>query len=199
MKRLLKTTLALVATGVISSALFSQSAQAIPITGGISLGGAYTTNTGNLNTATAFTSFSNVFVTSVSGAYAATGVGTGPGSPMVTQNAFSFNPFNGPVVPLWTFTSGGRTYSFDLTSLISRVQPGDDTLDLRGTGILRITGAGPSYDPTVGSWVFTANQGGGTFSFSSSNAALPEGGATVLMLGMAVGGIGLIRRKLMAA
>jgi hypothetical protein len=194
MKRFLQTTLALVATGLISSALVGPEAQAVPITGGISLGGAYSTNTGNLNTATAFTSFSNVFVTSVSGSYST--VGTGQMSPTVTQNGFQFNPFVGPVVPLWTFTSGGLTYSFDLTAITQRTQPGDDTLDLRGFGILRITGGTSNFDPTVGSWVFTANQQGGTFSFSSSNGALPEGGMTVVMLGLALGGIGMVRRKL---
>src|ERR1700747_1602914 len=88
-------------------ALLTQQAQAVPtpITGGISLGGGYSTNTGDLNTATSFTSFTGVFVTSVSGSYGS--VPTGMNSPVVTQNPFSFNPFSASVMPLWTFMFGG--------------------------------------------------------------------------------------------
>src|SRR4029077_19193789 len=100
-------------------ALFTQQTQAVPmpITGGISLGGGYTTNSGNLNTATPFTSFTGVFVTSVSGSYAS--VPTGMSSPAVTQTPFSFNPFSSPVTPLWTFMFAGNTYSFDLLTVTS--------------------------------------------------------------------------------
>lgn len=185
------------AVAVLACSAFTEQAKADSITGGISLGGNYATNTGNINTATSFTSFSGVFITSVAGSYSS--VPTGGSSPTVTQNGFTFNPFSGPVIPLWSFSSGGRMYSFDLTALTQRVQPGDDTLTLRGMGVLHITGSGPSYDDTVGSWVFTANQGGGTFSFSSSNSAIPEGGSALALLGLGLVAVEALRRKLLTA
>jgi hypothetical protein len=194
MKTPSKTILTLLVIGLVGCGLFSQQAQAVPtpITGGISLAGSYVTNTGNLNTATAFTSFPFALVTSVSGSY--TGVGTGLSSPPVTMNPFSFNPFNGPITPLWTFMSAGSTYSFDLTVLSSRLQPGDDTLTLKGTGTLHIT----NFQDTAGTWVFTANQASDTFSFSSSNAAVPDSGSAVALLGIALAGIEGARRALRA-
>src|SRR3954468_20315358 len=104
------------------------SASAVPISGGISLGGGYTPNTGNLNTATAFTAFNNVIAASVSGSYTPVPLGQA-----VTMTPFSFNPFPGPgVSPLWTFTIAATTYSFDLLTLQPPQQPGDNTLTLRG-------------------------------------------------------------------
>ena len=194
MKTPSKTILTVLIIGLVSCGLFSQQAQAVPITGGISLAGNYVTNTGNLNTATAFTSFPAVFVMSVSGSY--TGVGTGVSSPSVTMNGFSFNPFSSSVTPLWTFMSAGSTYSFDLTVLSSTLQPGDNTLTLKGTGTLHIT----NFTDTAGTWVFTANQLSDTFSFSSSNGAVgaPDSGSAVALLGIALAGIEGVRRALRA-
>jgi hypothetical protein len=192
MKTPSKTILTLLVIGLVSCGLFSQQAQAVPITGGISLSGTYVTNNGNLNTATSFTSFPFAIVNSVSGSY--TGVGTGLGSPVVTMNPFSFNPFNGPITPLWTFMSSGSTYSFDLTVLSSRLQPGDNSLTLKGTGTLHIT----NFTDTPGTWIFTANQAVDTFSFSSSNGAVPDSGSAVALLGIALAGIEGVRRALRA-
>ncbi len=194
MKTPLKTILTVLIIGLVSCGLFSQQAQAVPIVGGISLAGGYVTNTGNINTATAFTSFPFVIVTGVSGSY--TGVGTGLGSPVVTMNPFSFNPFSAAVTPLWTFVSAGNTYSFDLT-LLSLTQQGNNSLTLNGTGTLHITG----FTDTPGTWVFTANQASDTFSFSSSNAAVavaPDSGSAVALLGIALAGIEGVRRVLRA-
>jgi hypothetical protein len=117
----------------------------------------------------------------------------GSSPPDLTQNPVTFDPFTVPIIPLWSFTYLGVTYSFDLLSgFIS--DRGTDTLTLEGTGLLMISGG--FYDPTPASWILTANQAMGTFSFSSSNGALPDGGMTVVMLGLALCGIGMIRRKL---
>ena len=194
MKTPSKTILTLLVIGLVGCGLFSQQAQAGPIVGGISLAGAYVTNTGNVNTATAFTSFPGVIVTSVSGSY--TGVGTLGSSPAVTMNPFTFNPFSASVTPLWTFMSAGNTYSFDLT-VLSLTQQGSNTLTLNGTGTLHITG----FTDTPGTWVFTANQASDTFSFSSSNAAVavaPDSGSAVALLGIALAGIEGVRRVLRA-
>jgi len=192
MKTPSKTILTLLIIGLVSCGLFSQQAQAVPITGGISLAGVYATDTGNLNTAKAFTSFSAV-VTSVSGSYTGVPFGTS-----VTMNPFTFNPFSSSVTPLWTFMFGApaKTYSFDLTVLSSVLQPGDDTLTLKGTGTLHIT----NFTDTPGTWVFTANQKSDTFSFSSSNGTtgVPDSGSAVALLGIALAGIEGGRRALRA-
>lgn len=189
MKNPTKTLLAALAVAFLACAAFSPQAQAVMISGGISLGGTYTTDTGNINTADAFTSFSGVFVVSGAGDYSGVPGGTG-----VSMNPFTFDPFGGPVVPLWTFMFAGSTYSFDLTSA-SIVTQGGNSLVLEGAGDLMITG----FDTTPGSWVFTANQGGGSFSFSSSNAAVPEGGSALALLGIALLGVEVLRRKLATA
>ena len=87
---------------------------------------------------------------------------------------------------------GGNSYSFDLLTLMI-TQQGGDSLTLHGTGTLHITG----FDNTPGTWIFTANEAGGTFSFSSSNGAIvPDGGTTVMLLGAALGLLGIARRAL---
>jgi len=170
---------------------FAASVQAVPITGGISLAGAYTVNTGDINTATALTSFSAVTVDSRAGSYIAAGVALGTG---VTMTPFVFSPF--PVAgltPLW-FTIAGPAASFDLASPIGVTQPGDGSLKLTGVGILHLFG----YDDTPGQWLFTANSLGGTFTFSSSNGSIPDGGTTVLLLGVALTGLFLVRKQVLA-
>ena len=55
------------------------------------------------------------------------------------------------------------------------------------------------FDATTGSWVFTANQAGGTFSFSSSDGAVPDGGSALILFGLGLGGLEALRRKLAVA
>jgi len=189
MKNSTKTLFATLAVVFLVCAAVSPQAQAAMISGGISLGGSYTTDTGDINTANAFTSFPSAFVVSTSGDYSSVPLFTS-----VTQNPFVFDPFAPPVSPLWTFMVGTDTYSFDLLTL-SIDQQGNDTLNLSGTGDLNITG----FDTTTGTWVFTANQAGGTFSFSSSNGAVPDGGSALILFGLALGGLEALRRKLAVA
>jgi hypothetical protein len=169
-------------------------AQAVPITGGISLAGGYTTDTGNLNTADAFATFTAVQVTGASGSFSGVTLNTA-GS--VTMNGFSFDPFPvGGVLPLWS-TVAGITASFDLLSINPVQQPGDNSLKITGSGVFHITG----FDDTFGTYIFTANQSGGTFSFSSSQEALdrvPDGGSTVALLGLALAGAAFFRRRIAA-
>ena len=173
-------------TSLAAAGLLTVSVQAVQISGGLSLAGGYVVNTGDLNTATAFSSFSNVITTSASGSYAGIAAGTA-----VTMTPFSFNPFPvAGVTPLWSLTATPTT-SFDLLSPISVDQPGDNSLELRGSGWLKMAG----FEDTKGTWIFTANQGGGTFSFSSSNAAVPDGGSTAVLLGLALLGVAAVRRK----
>jgi hypothetical protein len=52
------------------------------------------------------------------------------------------------------------------------------------------------FTDTPGTWIFSGNQSGGTLSFSTSNGNVPDGGMTVMLLGAALSGLALIRRKL---
>jgi hypothetical protein len=100
-----------------------------------------------------------------------------------TFQDFTFTPFAGPVVPLWTFTSGPTTYSFDLTSVTAAFQ--DSTqIGLSGAGVLHVTGLGD----TPADWDFTGNSGGTLFSFSADNVAVPEP-ITLGLLGLGLIGL----------
>lgn len=71
-----------------------------------------------------------------------------------------------------------------------------------GTG----TVSGNGYTPTTLSWSFTSQDpnsgydpnGNPTWTFSASAASVPDGGATVMLLGIALSGAALLRKKLMA-
>ncbi len=193
MKNTFKTLSLLAALG---GALLCQSANAASITGGISLaGGPVTTDTGNLATASTITGFGAVTTTSTSGSYTPVTAGT----VVTTTTGFTFKPIlvPSPVINVWNFVFAGKTYSFDLYSIQS-VSQGLDVnnnqfLNISGTGILHITG----FTDTVGSYIFTANSAGGTFSFSSSNGAqVPDGGFTLALLGLALTGVEGLRRTL---
>jgi len=54
---------------------------------------------------------------------------------------YSFNPSQNTVTPLWKFTTGGVTYSFDATTLTAIFNPTADEWDISGLGDALITGA----------------------------------------------------------
>lgn len=165
-------------------ATISASVMAGSITGSIGLNGSYTVDTGNVDTATAFTSFTNVEVGTATGDFA------GLSGTAVVQNTFGFNPSTTPLT-LWSFSVGATTYSFDLASL-SIASQGDGFLNLKGTGTLFLTGE----TPTTASWKLTATQAGAAFEFGDvQTAQVPDGGATAMLLGVGLLGLGALRRK----
>jgi hypothetical protein len=70
------------------------------------------------------------------------------------------------------------------------------TLVIEGTGIV----SGNGFDPTAMDWSFTTQSSGGrtrtTFSFSANGVAVPDGGSAVALLGLALTGIEVLRRRL---
>lgn len=182
---------------------FASAVQAIPITGSVDMSGTVFLNDQTLGTATAATSFGSVTVGGIP-----TGAYTGTAGSSVTWSAFSWDATFVPVSPLWTFFNAGTgyTYTFALNS-VGVVTQNNTFLNLLGAGTLSITGAGSPYTPTAGVWSFTiSNPTGGdhanfAFTFANSQTAaggVPDGGTTILLLGAALSGLGLIRRKLVA-
>lgn len=191
-----KAILAVLAAGLFSCALFTQQAQAVPITGQIDFTGGMNLNL-PMGSATAITSFVSVTVlsnppTTPSGSYSGLG-----GTSVPTFNGFSFSSFS-TVSPLWSFTVSGITYSFDLTSLNPVVQ-GAGFFFLSGTGLAKITG----FTNTAGTFSLSSQGTPGTtqFSFSATTAAtnaVPDGGSAVALLGIGLAGIEAVRRRIFA-
>jgi len=193
MKNLTKTILAMLATGVLSCAVFSQQAQATAINGDIQFAGETHFDTNSLATATTVVTWFDVFhnagfssVTSGTGDFA----GIPPGTSAAMTQPWIFNPST-PTPGLWSV--GGFSYDL-LTSTI--VTQNANTLTITGTGIV----SGNGFDPTNMDWSFTTQSAGGqtrtNFSFSANGVAVPDGGSAVALLGLALVGIEALRRKL---
>lgn len=178
-----------IAFGALVMGVAAQPAQALSITGGVNFGMNAAPNTGNWADATgvvfgvSYPGF-NSNVTSGTGSYA----GVTPLLTLASYQDFTFSPAlaPAPVNPLWTFDFGGRTYSFRLDSIDDNdYDAGTKTRSLRGTGVLSISGAGPSYEDTISTWYFSGQGTNGNFSVSSTNV-VPE----PAMLGLL--GLGLV-------
>ena len=191
--KLSKTIFAVLATGVLSCAVFSQQAQASPINGDIQFAGEVQFDTNSLATATRVVTWFDVFhnagfssVTSGTGDFA----GIAPGTQATMGQPWIFNPST-PTPGLWSV--GG--FTFDLLSSTIMTQNAS-TLVIDGTGIV----SGNGFDPTVMDWMFTTQSSGGrtrtTFSFSANGLAVPDGGSAVALLGLALTGIEVLRRRL---
>lgn len=195
MKTLTKMILAVLATGVISCALFSQQAQADPIVGNITFGGAVNLNTASAGTATAVTAWhgfggvGNPRVVDADGDFLAF---VNPG---ITQALFGATPwFFNTVVPIANFWSVGG-FAFELTTSSIFSQGGGGVIV---TGYGWITGNG--FDRTYGTWAFsTQDPSAGRparFSFSAAEGTVPDSGSTMALLGLAIVGVEALRRRM---
>ena len=193
--KLSKTILAVLATGVLSCAVFSQQAQATQINGDIQFAGEVAFDTNSLATATKVVTWFDVFhnagfssVTSGTGDFA----GIAPGT-SAAMAQWTFNPST-PTPGLWSV--GG--FTFDLLSS-TVVTQNASTLVIEGSG----TVSGNGFDPTAMDWSFTTQSSGGrtntTFSFSANGVAVPDGGSAVALLGLALVGVEVLRRKFYAS
>ena len=172
------------------------STQAIPITGNITMSGGATFNAASVNTATAVTSWAPAdFVKSVNGFGGFVAIN----DTVTMGGAWTFLPAPGTATPaLWSVDG----FTFDLTSDI--VSQGGGFINITGIGTISSTHAG--YDTTAFNWNFSSQDPpAGTpdhpvWSFSASTVQLPtgvpDGGTTAILLGAALTGLGLLRKKL---
>ncbi|PYL75264.1 MAG: hypothetical protein DMF27_12515 [Verrucomicrobia bacterium] len=193
-----KTILAVLAMGALSCALFSQQAQAVPITGTIQLGGAVQFDSSSLNMAHRvnvwFDTFGNPGHSTVQPGNTGTFAMILPGTQVTMAQPWIFNPST-PTPGLWSVA--GFTFNLMSSTVVSQSAT---FLSIEGHGIE----TGPAgFDATPMTWAFTTQNAGGhshmVFSFSangSSGTGVPDGGATVMLLGAALGALGMARRFL---
>lgn len=189
---------------ILFSALLMSAAvevSAIPsITGEIGMGGAYqavdsrwNATSNDFATGIAFTP-QLFIVNSTTGTFA-----TEVTSPLGTINSFQFASGLGiddglggvtpvsSIVDFWTIDGFG----FELISVSNLAVPSAMFLDLEGEGIISHAG----YESTVGTWSFTGNSAGSTFTWSAgSGVAVPEP-SILTLLGLGFIGFVAARRK----
>jgi VPDSG-CTERM motif len=192
MKDITKTILAILAAGLVSSALSTQEAQAAHINGSIDFAGSVQFDSTSLSNATRVVQWRDVFGNADFSNVAATtldfsGIALGTQATMATPWIFSPST----VTPgLWSV--GGFTFNLLSSTIVTQTAT---FLNISGTGII----SGNGFDPTAGEWAFTVqNAGGGRtfFSFSANAASVPDSGSTVALLGCALLGLASLRRKL---
>ena len=208
MKNLTKTLLAILAAGLVSSALSPHEAQAAKINGGIDFAGSVMFDASALQNVTQVVEWRDIFgnaglsnVAAFNGSFVGF-VNLGDQTTMATD-PWTFLPTPGGQPALWSV--GG--FTFDLTSA-TVVTRNATFLDISGVG--NVTGNG--FEDTTATWTFrVANAGGGAsgqvldgtgdfFSFSGNvttqGQGVPDGGSTLSLLGFASLGLVALRRKL---
>lgn len=175
----------------------SWTVQAVPITGSLNFtGGTVTYNATAITAFGAGTTVNDAVGTLPTGSY----LGTGGASVTFAPGGFTFAPTlsPNPVSPLWDFSVGGSDYSFALTGITAYSEAFG--LSVSGFGTLSISGG--TYDPTPGIFTLTGTGSGSTIGFTAMSAVsdpVPDGGTTVLMLGLALVAIGLFPKKIAAS
>ena len=96
-----------------------------------------------------------------------------------------------PIVPLWSFSFGGKNFSFDLETLLNgHVEAG--AMSLSGTGTAHADG----FDDTFAVWSVSGTGTDFAFRMTSHTTAVPETGTTMTLLAIGLGGIVMLRRRL---
>jgi hypothetical protein len=168
----------------------TQSIQAVPITGSLNFTGQAVLNSSSVNTATAETSWVGPFLTgNSSGSFS----GIASNSPVLMAiYTWSFNTPSASVSGFWSV--GGFSFQLQSSHIASQ---GGGSLSVSALGMVTATG----FDPTLMQWNFSARDAGSsppTFAWSATTMNVPDGGATVMLLGIALSGVALLKRKLSA-
>ncbi len=179
---------------ILSSLLLfgASSAQAVPITGTMEMGGSFIAldRLGNATTAASAVAIDfNFFGLDKFVVNAGDGDFSGLAGSYGDIKDFTFDPFVAPIADFWSIAG----FSFELTDVVRGVS-GDPAsfLILNGVGTISALG----FDDTAANWWFSGDTTGtGTFSWSATSAvAVPEPGL-LLLLSMGLIGFGL-RKKL---
>lgn len=180
MKRILIATMSM----LVALASLAPSLKAAPITGSIDFAGVVTFDTMSLATATRINVWNSSFVLQDSGDFSSITAGT----TVAMAAPWIFSPStNTP--SLWSV--GG--FKFDLaTSVI--VSQSATFLNITGFGTL----SGNGFDPTPGTFSFTASDSSGqnqtTFGFQAQSTAVPEP-STLALLGAGIGSLIASRKR----
>jgi len=181
-----KTILVFFALGLISCAFCVQQAQATSINV-ITFAGGAELNSGSVNTATQVTGWldENLALPTVE---SASGVFSGlDGATVMFTPTWSFN--SGAIAAFWTVD--GFTFNLIASHIV-----------YQDNGFLSVVGSGTiignGYNST-GTWRFSTQDDPSNGVFTFSGSTVPDGGATVALLGLALAGVEGIRRKLRRA
>jgi len=183
------------------------SVQADPIVGSIGFTGTFTPS-GPGSDMTTYTSvsittteikdptgaFANSPVILESGLYSPIGINSGVGNLASPVNQV-----------LWSISAGGVIYTFTVNTEVQEyayaIPGGSSSVGLAGTATITDT-AGDDATPGSYTLAFSESTSGtqATFTFNNTSASssVPDGGATAILLGAALSGVGLLRKKLIA-
>lgn len=171
----------------------TQTLHATLVSGNIGFTGGATINSSSMATATMITSWISPIVTLDSGSFATISLGTS----VNISSPWSFN--SGAISSFWTV--GG--FTFNLLSSVISIQGG--TPGVNGYVVVDGTGtvSGNGYAATPMIWNFTsqdpvAGTNPDSWTFGARASAIPDGGATVMLLGLALTGLTLLKRQLAA-
>jgi hypothetical protein len=188
----MKNILKLAAVAAVAFAL-TQTVQAVPVTGSIGFTGGVTIDKSSMGSATEVTSWVSPIVLGTSGSFATV--------PNFTPTTFSgvWQFASGPIASFWSV--GGFTFNLVSSYVVSQ------GFGAGGLGYVVVNGSGMvsgnGYSSTYMSWSFTSqdpksSSSPDTWTFSASANTVPDGGATVILLGIALSGAALLRKRLTA-
>jgi hypothetical protein len=187
----MKNKLALIAVVAAVAAALSPSVQAVPITGVIGFSGTAQLDGSSVGTSTQVISWGADNVTGIAnGSFAGLS-----GSPVTLAAPWLFN--SGSLSSFWAV--GGFTFNLASSTVFLNSQ-GFLSILLTGT----VVSGNPNFDATAFTGRVTIQDpstgNGRTFNYTESLSfqSVPDGGTTVLLLGAALSGLALLKRKLAA-
>lgn len=190
-----------IAGAAVAAIAMTASVKASPITGSISITGNYNALSGANGTGSVvsdLTTAHSMVVTGNFNVFNTAGNFVGANASTVTfASPINVNPANNliPNVQLWSVVAGGVTYTFTVNTE-SQTAPTSGSISLSGTGTFA---DGIPGDSVGGTFQLGFGADGTVFSFQNNNSVgVPDGGTTAMLLGSAMIGLGLLKKKLFA-